>query len=385
MSMHTYQVKRPPSRRADVLETMAVLIVTVGFMAAAYRPFSAIAVTVEGRPAEAVWGMTLGEVAASGLTSAAPGDLVAADDGSVLATGAGRPVSVRRGGAPARASARVYPGDDLAFIAGADVAEATVTTETLTEPPPVEIGAGPIVEVVDEGQAGRSLVTVGAVSGHVVSETVLARARPACIVRSGGTGGVKVVALTFDDGPWPGQTERVLDVLARYDVKATFFMLGANAAKYRGLARRVTEEGHQVGNHTWSHRTAFGTPWRVSMAEIKAAQDAIRASTGVTPRWFRPPKGTIGPSLADAAKAHKLRVAMWTVDPWDWDRPGVTAITQRTLAQLRPGGVVLLHDGGGDRTQTVYALEAIVRELRRQGYTFVTLDELAEIRQARGR
>ncbi|TLM78089.1 MAG: polysaccharide deacetylase family protein [Actinobacteria bacterium] len=383
--MRTHEVVRPGPARARLVEALALALVAAGFMTAVYRPFSAIGVIVDRRAVETSWGSTVGDVQASGLTSAAPGDLLAADDGSVVETGAGGPVAARRDGAQVPAAARVYPGDVLAYTAGADVVESTYTTETVIEPPTVEIGAGPIAEVLDEGRAGRSRVTIGAASGRVVSETVLVEPRPVRIVRSGGTGGLKVVALTFDDGPWPGQTERVLSLLDEYDAKATFFMLGASAERYPALARRVVDEGHQAGNHTWSHTTDNSTPWVASAKEIDAAQTAIRRATGATPTWFRPPKGMLSPSLAEVAKARKLRVAMWSVDPWDWRRPGVTAIAQRTVGAIKPGAVVLLHDGGGDRAQTIEALEAVVRELKRRGYTFVTLDELAEIEAAASR
>lgn len=186
----------------------------------------------------------------------------------------------------------------------------------------------------------------------------------------------KTIALTFDDGPWPPHTQEVLEVLQRYEAKATFFWLGVNVQKYPDLAKEVVSQGHEVGNHTFSHRTALSDD-AVAQQEIAGSNQLIKEVTGATPVLFRPPGGRKNNGLNDWAKQNGYTVVMWSVQPNDW-KPGATPdqIAQSVLEQAAPGRVVLLHDGGGDRSATVQALPKILEGLQSQGYRFVTVSEL---------
>ncbi|MEV2271572.1 polysaccharide deacetylase family protein [Nonomuraea africana] len=181
--------------------------------------------------------------------------------------------------------------------------------------------------------------------------------------------GEKVVYLTFDDGP-SAHTPRVLEILREHGVRATFFQLGANIRENRALTRKVFEQGHSVQNHTWSHPDVRRLSWPAFRRQVLDTDAEIRRQTGYTPQCLRPPYGAVDKRARKRAAALGKQVRLWTVDPRDWGRPGSKAIAKRVLAHVRPGGIVLLHDGGGDRRQTVAALPKIIKTLKARGYSF---------------
>jgi peptidoglycan-N-acetylglucosamine deacetylase len=193
-------------------------------------------------------------------------------------------------------------------------------------------------------------------------------ARPTAAARSAG-----VVYLTFDDGPTPAYTPRVLALLARHRARATFFVVGRNAATWPGLVRRELAAGHGVGNHTWSHRRLTGLRGGRLRAEVGATSAAIRRATGSGPRCLRPPYGAVDRVSADQVRALGLRLVLWDVDSNDWRRPGVGVIAGRVLSRVRSGDVVLFHDGGGNRVQTLAALDQVLSALSARGFRFSAL------------
>jgi peptidoglycan-N-acetylglucosamine deacetylase len=195
---------------------------------------------------------------------------------------------------------------------------------------------------------------------------------PASYVPRPAAGPAGVVYLTFDDGPTPAWTPQILQLLARHQARATFFVLGRNAAAYPELVRQEHAAGHGVGNHTWSHRRLTDLRGRRE-AEVEETSAAIGRATGAPVRCLRPPYATVDGASADLARAHGLRLVLWDVDSNDWRRPGVAAIAGRVLGRVRSGDVVLLHDGGGDRTQTVAALEQVLASLSARGFRFGAL------------
>jgi peptidoglycan/xylan/chitin deacetylase (PgdA/CDA1 family) len=183
----------------------------------------------------------------------------------------------------------------------------------------------------------------------------------------------KYVYLTFDDGPATRYTQRVLDVLDAFDVRATFFELGSEVSRYPYLTSRVHRHGHSVQNHTWSHPDLRDVSWTRFRHEVLATDRQIRARTGYTPHCLRPPYGAVNGLVYDrAARLDKL-IRLWTVDPRDWSRPGVSTIVHRVLDNVVNGSVVIFHDGGGDRSQTVAALPTILRTLKARGFRFARL------------
>lgn len=182
-----------------------------------------------------------------------------------------------------------------------------------------------------------------------------------------GNGGEAVVYLTFDDGPHAPYTQQLLDLLAQYNAKATFFVVGRAAQSHPEMIRAIYEAGHGVGNHSWSHRKLVGLSEKTFTEEIASTQNVIG---GYAAACMRPPYGATDASTYTHSTHLGYAVVLWSIDPVDWKRPGAQAIANHVLSRVFPGAIVVLHDGGGDRSQTVAAVEIILRELSAQGYTF---------------
>ncbi|WP_148292254.1 MULTISPECIES: polysaccharide deacetylase family protein [Planktothrix] len=187
----------------------------------------------------------------------------------------------------------------------------------------------------------------------------------------------KVIALTFDDGPWP-ETPKVLTILRQFNVKATFFILGQNLLLYPDIIKQVVQEGHGVGNHTWTHSYPKMEPQKAK-AEIENTSAKLELMTGLKTRLFRPPGGILDNGVADYARSKNYAVIMWSIDTKDFQKPTATVLANRVLNQANPGDIVLMHDGGGNRSETIAALKIIIPELQKRGYRFVTVSELLSL------
>lgn len=188
----------------------------------------------------------------------------------------------------------------------------------------------------------------------------------------------KVIALTFDDGPWPESTAQVLDILKQNQIKGTFFVIGQNVKNYPGLLKREIAEGHVIGNHTWHHWYQFLNP-QAAAYEIDHTADQIYQVTGIKTNLFRPPGGIMHNGVADYARNSKYAIILWSSDSIDYSRPAVPKLINNVFRRAKPGGIVLMHDGGGNRSKTVQALPEIIANFRKQGYSFVTIPELLEM------
>ncbi|WP_392530545.1 polysaccharide deacetylase family protein [Nostoc sp. C117] len=190
----------------------------------------------------------------------------------------------------------------------------------------------------------------------------------------------KVIALTFDDGPGPKNTAQVLEILQKNHIKATFFMVGEMVKYFPKIAKQVADDGQVIGNHTWHHWYRHMDAATVA-SEINRTADIIYKTTGVKTTLFRPPGGFLNNGLADYAKNEKYAVMMWSEESGDAQRrsPQASGMVKNVLRNAKPGGIVLMHDGGGNRSRTVQALPQIIDALKVQGYRFVTIPELLEI------
>jgi peptidoglycan/xylan/chitin deacetylase (PgdA/CDA1 family) len=191
-----------------------------------------------------------------------------------------------------------------------------------------------------------------------------------------------LVALTFDDGPNEPYTGQVLDILEARGVRATFFLVGENALRHPDTVRRQKALGMEIGNHGFDHRVLAGQQESELQRQVAQTQRVLEELTSAAPVWFRPPKGFRGPGLFAQTRRCGLAVAEWSNMPKDWTRPGASVIARRVLDRLRPGDIVLLHDGerntaGADRSQTVEALPLILDGIEARGLRAVTLTELA--------
>jgi peptidoglycan-N-acetylglucosamine deacetylase len=182
------------------------------------------------------------------------------------------------------------------------------------------------------------------------------------------------IAMTFDDGPSAATTPRLLDILKQRNIKATFFLIGQNAASNPDIVRRILADGHEIGNHSWTHPQLSKLSDDRVTTEITKTQDAIKEASGFTPTLLRPPYGAITARQREWIESRfGLSIILWSVDPFDWKRPGVSVITQRILSQVRPGAIILSHD---IHKQTVDAMPATLDALAAKGYKFVTVTEL---------
>jgi len=188
----------------------------------------------------------------------------------------------------------------------------------------------------------------------------------------------KVIALTFDDGPWPQTTKQVLDILKSNNIKGTFFVVGQNLKNYPELGKEIVAQGHVIANHTWHHWYHFFNQ-QAAAFEIDRTTDLIYQVTGVKTTLFRPPGGMMHNGLVNYAKGQKYTVVMWSADSIDYKLPAVPKLIDNVIKDSRPGGIVLMHDGGGNRSRTVQALPEIISNFRKQGYRFVTVPEMLEI------
>ncbi|WP_436788115.1 polysaccharide deacetylase family protein [Yinghuangia sp. YIM S10712] len=182
----------------------------------------------------------------------------------------------------------------------------------------------------------------------------------------------KWVALTFDDGPWAGYTTQVLDILAQHNIKGVFCVVGAQAKAMPDMIREIVKRGHTLCNHTMTHDTSMPerTPDEMR-AQMQQTLDAIQAAApGAPVPWYRAPGGRWSPQVQEMAASLGMRSLGWSVDTLDWKKPGVDKMLQTVGQQLTPGGVILLHDGGGDRTMSVDMLRRLIPDLLAQGYQF---------------
>ncbi len=186
------------------------------------------------------------------------------------------------------------------------------------------------------------------------------------------------VALTFDDGPHPVLTPRILEVLGRREAPATFFTIGRRAERYPELTRRMHAEGHDVGNHTWSHRPLCAGAVRSLDRELECTEELLAKLAPGSPRIFRAPFGWIGPGGGAALRRARLLPIYWSVVPADWDPTPAAAVAGRVLRAVHPGAVVVLHAGQPWHAGTAAALETLILGLREQGYTLVTVRRMLE-------
>ena len=252
------------------------------------------------------------------------------------------------------------------------------------------IGRGELLQIAAEPSAGSRTIKVDDANATITGETYTKMPASFVIRRAGEMPGK--IALTFDDGPDPQWTPKILDILKEKGVHATFFIIGENGAAYPRLVQRALAEGHDLGNHTFTHPNLGETPNGVAALELNATQRLIEALTGRSTRLCRPPylgdaEPTSAEEIAPMQEAERLGylIVGLKVDPDDWQKPAPELIVERVLAQAtdpdpeKRGQIVLLHDAGGDRAATVAALPKLIDALRAKGFEFATVSELARL------
>jgi peptidoglycan/xylan/chitin deacetylase (PgdA/CDA1 family) len=186
------------------------------------------------------------------------------------------------------------------------------------------------------------------------------------------------IALTFDDGPNPYYTPQILAILQKYGVRATFFDIGYLVADYPNIVRKEYDQQNVVANHSWSHPELTRLSAQGIQSQLTSTTNSIQAAIGVRPTFFRPPYGAVNSTVLAQARNLQYTTVMWDGTAEDWSSPGVNAVVSKTLSYARNGAILLLHDGGGNRAQTVAALPIIITTLISRGFKFVTIQQLVD-------
>ena len=287
----------------------------------------------------------------------------------------------------ASAGQSVKKGDAIDIQNGADVTE---DYDSSTEEIPYErvednnYWNGSLHVYID-GQNGVRTTKTGKVSGKTVTEDTTPAVNEEYKIYTANTGDDKVIALTFDDGPWKDTTAEILDVLKENDAHATFFTIGKQIADHSDVVKRAHDEGHEICTHTWDHAAGSGQGVNLTymtadeqIQEVQKGFQAIKDVIGEDPvRIMRAPGGNFKGDIVWTLQPYIDAEIGWNVDTEDWRRPGADTIASRIM-KAKPGSVILMHDGGGDRSQTVEALKKALPQLKQEGYRFVTISELLQ-------
>ena len=184
------------------------------------------------------------------------------------------------------------------------------------------------------------------------------------------------IALTFDDGPHPRYTAKILEVLKKYGIKATFFIIGQNAEYYPGIVEQILADGHEIGNHTYRHKHTKMLTDEIFEDDVKRCNSLISEKYNVTAKLFRPPEGYVDEKVRAVAKSLGYSIILWNIDTKDWEHASVDEIERTVLKSVSAGDIILMHDYVSGSNTTIGALERIIPRLLDENYKFVTVSEL---------
>lgn len=329
---------------------------------------------------------SVGGLLDNNVVSVTPGNYVAVD-GSTIRQGEGTRCTAKvNGNDTDDMGMHLNGGDKIEISNGTDITEPYTDSEPQTLPHKTELkGVGAVHLYSNNAQDGEQVTRTGKESG--ITATVTTKEPIDNIVQyyNVNSNGDKVIALTFDDGPWDKQTDEILDILEQNDAKATFFTVGQCISGHEKELQRAASMGCEIGTHTWDH--AEGSGEGVSLIkmstderkqEVQKGLEAIKNATGQEASTiFRCPGGNFDTSVATDLEGIVTAEIGWNVDTTDWKKPGADVIAQR-IQSASPGNIILMHDGGGDRSQTIEGLRQALPKLKEQGYNFITVQELLE-------
>lgn len=228
-------------------------------------------------------------------------------------------------------------------------------------------------------RAGRPLrqFFIGALSALCLLRTLAfsAHAEAQVIYRSTQSDTMKI-AITFDDGPHPTLTPQILEILKKYEIQATFFMVGVNVTNYPETARAVISAGHEVGNHTYSHRSVGRMDFDSIARELEDCEDALEELCEYRPHLFRPPQGAVNTYVEHCAEAEDYTLILWSLDTRDWECKSTEQIVSEVLSKVQPGDIILMHDYIGTHSKTPEALEILLPKLLERGFEPTTVSSL---------
>lgn len=373
--------RRPPNMKA--LAVVLACVVVIAAVGGWYFCLRSVTVTVNGAEVSVRVGTPLSTVLEDNdQFGAVPGRLLSVG-GNVLSQDGGNPSTVSRAGetlAPDEVEqARVQEGDEFTVSNGTD-AEEPSKEEAVIMAPGIQKESGGAVQYVSQwGKAGKKRVKTGETSGETVDVEVLEESQDMVVssVNLSPEGG-KYVALTFDDGP-SKYTPQILEILEEKDAKATFFNLGAQAQGNPAGSKAIVDAGQELASHTMAHQNLPKADRETLRSEISNAASALKDASGKDVQMIRAPYGAF--TDVEWARSGDLISCnvLWNIDTLDWERPGASAIEAAALKGVHNGSIILMHDGGGNREQTVEALPGIIDSLRAQGYELVTVSELMKL------
>lgn len=363
----------------NYLSLTLIILTLVGLQAFFSYFYLTLSVTLNNKSLRVVKGITLTELLAQEKVHLKTGDLYRAD-GKLLKKGGGYRPSIKVNNKPASLKDRLRSDSHVLVAPGKDMKEEVLTRLEAFSPLDYRIvGSGAFVDIGNRGEMGVKEISYGSKSSLVFGEKIVRNPAGFVTVKKYNLAfSSPVIALTFDDGPNPIYTPQILDILKSRGVVATFFILGAQADKYPQLLEAITSSKSTLANHSYSHRNLERISITESLEEINRTEAVIEKTTKNKNKWFRPPGGNFNGLLVDKTTSLGYHFVLWNIDPRDWTKPPVTTIAQTVISQAAPGAIILLHDGGGNRAQTVAALPTIIDSLKAQGYTFVTLNQLIE-------
>lgn len=380
-----YGEERKPSHVWRVLAIVLGLLVVAGIGLGGWWFWlhRDVRVVINGHPIDITFRSTFAEVCdAAGVVPEA-GDLYSIN-GHLIQEGGGEPFTVLLDGTaltPAEQDAlRVEGYENISVRNGGDVTEDSEVVERVALPRLVPAGSLRAVTFVSQwGRSGMARVRVGAVSGEEIVEEILQEPQD-CVLDSVNpvpADGRKLVCLTFDDGP-SEYTADILAVLREKGARATFFTLGTSVKNWPETTQAIRDAGCEVMSHTYSHQNHYVTSSEETYEETVAAFNVLRDYAGVETTVIRPPYGNWNEHCWISSHGTMSASVIWNVDSLDWELPGADAIVANCTTGIENGDIILLHDGGGDRSQDVEALPRIIDELRKQGFELVTLSELMD-------
>ena len=378
--------KAPLGRRLAGIAVALGVVAAVAFGGFLYVQSLPISITLNGNEFKVDGDKTLADALRKSGIRPLAGDLVAVD-GSVLESGQGEPFHATiNGEATTDSAAKLAAGDVVEIGDGNSIEEPSDSVEEAVPHEVVEEGTGAIHLIEGDGTDGIKATKTGKISGLVAEQITKEPSNIVCRKVEPDVGGDKVIALTFDDGPWEEYTEQILDILKENGAKATFFTVGDRITG-AGVdhVKRAVAEGHQVCTHSYDHADGSGqgvnlgfmTP-EEQVAEIEKGYAAIEEATGAKASTvIRTPGGNFGTEVIRNLKPYITAEIGWNIDTTDWKRPGADSIAEQ-MKSAWPGAILLMHDGGGNRSQTVEALRQALPYLKEKGYRFITIDELLE-------
>ena len=387
------QEPRRKRSKAPIIITIVLIVLVAagagGFWFWRHRPVN---VTVNGEQVTVFKRSTLAQLYEGQKPNVKPGNLVSVS-GKVLEKGKGDPYSATVNGVDASyadaAEWTIWGDENIQFLDGGDAMEEYTTDIVETEPKleyQVKPGTGEkadhfqqgLVQYISQwGRTGKREVRHGKVSGETADGDVVEEVQNCIVVAQAvhPDNDEKLVALTFDDGP-SYYTESYLSILADHDAKASFFIIGEQVEDGSSVIAKTKEAGHQICSHTWSHQQLPTLKQDELQKEIGDTSSALKEVIGNDVMAMRAPYGDMDTETWLRSGGLLSAAYIWTHDSLDWELPGADAIVANCTADMAPGSVILMHDGGGERDQDVEALPRVIEAWQKEGYKFVTLDEL---------